>query len=200
MEQLQSRIWLTASSYMGIYFRISSYILGSPSSYMTLQLLHSELPYIWGKFDFLFYQCSVANFWQTFRPFGAFHERENCSEFRSVKQKSEQTSGILFRNLSSKKNRFKFCMLTVLTPPPNDVKSNLYKFLDITGSVLRYRRKLFCGIPFRASELVLPRTFEWLEMSTFFCGKNKNRSESIPGNFFGTTSGANPTSSSPPMF
>ncbi len=22
-----------------------------------LQLLHSELPYIWGKFDFLFYQC-----------------------------------------------------------------------------------------------------------------------------------------------
>jgi hypothetical protein len=25
--------------------------------YMTLQLLHSEFPYIWGKFDFLFYQC-----------------------------------------------------------------------------------------------------------------------------------------------
>jgi hypothetical protein len=25
---------------------------------MTLQLLHSEFPYIWGKFDFLFYQCS----------------------------------------------------------------------------------------------------------------------------------------------
>ncbi len=24
---------------------------------MTLQLLHSELPYIWGKFYFLFYQC-----------------------------------------------------------------------------------------------------------------------------------------------
>ncbi len=24
---------------------------------MTLQLLHSEFPYIWGKFDFLFYQC-----------------------------------------------------------------------------------------------------------------------------------------------
>jgi hypothetical protein len=32
-------------------------LLGSPSSYMTLQLLHSEFPYIWGKFDFLFYQC-----------------------------------------------------------------------------------------------------------------------------------------------
>ncbi len=26
-------------------------------SHMTLQLLHSEFPYIWGKFDFLFYQC-----------------------------------------------------------------------------------------------------------------------------------------------
>ncbi len=32
--------------------------LGSPSSYMTLQLLHSEFPYIWGKFYFLFYQCT----------------------------------------------------------------------------------------------------------------------------------------------
>jgi hypothetical protein len=26
---------------------------------MTLQLLHSEFPYWWGKFDFLFYQCNV---------------------------------------------------------------------------------------------------------------------------------------------
>jgi hypothetical protein len=25
---------------------------------MSLQLLHSEFPYIWGKFDFLFYQCT----------------------------------------------------------------------------------------------------------------------------------------------
>ncbi len=33
------------------------HILGSSSSYMTLQLLHSEFPSIWGKFDFLFYQC-----------------------------------------------------------------------------------------------------------------------------------------------
>jgi hypothetical protein len=39
---------------MGKYLRISSYsILGSPSSYMTLQLLHSEFPYIGGKLDFL---------------------------------------------------------------------------------------------------------------------------------------------------
>ena len=34
------------------------HILGSPFSYMTLQLLHSEFPYIWEKFDFLFYQCT----------------------------------------------------------------------------------------------------------------------------------------------
>jgi hypothetical protein len=35
---------------MGKYLRISSYtLLGSPSSYMTLQLLHSEFPYIRGK-------------------------------------------------------------------------------------------------------------------------------------------------------
>ena len=29
---------------------------------MTLQLLHSEFPYIWGKFDFLFYQCNFSYF------------------------------------------------------------------------------------------------------------------------------------------
>ncbi len=57
VEQLQSHIWLTATSYMGKYLRISSYISGSPSSYMTLQLLHFEFPYLWGKVDFLF--CSV---------------------------------------------------------------------------------------------------------------------------------------------
>jgi hypothetical protein len=56
VEQLQSHTWLTASSLWG---NISAFphILGSPSSYMTLQLLHSKFPYIWGKFDFLFYQC-----------------------------------------------------------------------------------------------------------------------------------------------
>ncbi len=60
VEQLQSHIWLTSSSCMGKYLRnlrIFPHILGSLSSYMTLQLLHSEFPYIWGKFGFLFYQC-----------------------------------------------------------------------------------------------------------------------------------------------
>ncbi len=43
------------------YLRISSYTihaLGSPSSYMTLQPIPSEFPYISGKFRFLFYQCN----------------------------------------------------------------------------------------------------------------------------------------------
>jgi hypothetical protein len=26
---------------------------------MTLQLIHSEFPYLWGKFDFLFCRCTV---------------------------------------------------------------------------------------------------------------------------------------------
>ncbi len=78
MEQLQSHVWLTASSYMVKYLRISSYIrhiLGSPSSYMTLQLLHSEFPYIWGKFFFfiisvstdpflLWYYLMIRSMWQ----------------------------------------------------------------------------------------------------------------------------------------
>ncbi len=41
-------IWLNISAF--------PHILESPSSYMTLQLLHSDFPYIWGKLDFLFYQ------------------------------------------------------------------------------------------------------------------------------------------------
>ncbi len=55
-ERLLSQIWLTASSYMTKYLRISS-STRNPSSYMTLQPLPSEFPYIWGKFLFLFYQC-----------------------------------------------------------------------------------------------------------------------------------------------
>ncbi len=59
MEQLQSHIWLTASSYMGKYFFAFPHILGSHSSYMTLQLLHSEFHNVGGKFSFLFYQCRI---------------------------------------------------------------------------------------------------------------------------------------------
>jgi hypothetical protein len=39
--------------------QIFSHIWGGRQSYMTLQLLHSEFPYIRGKLDFLFYQCTV---------------------------------------------------------------------------------------------------------------------------------------------
>ncbi len=39
------------------YFTIFKEAVGH--IHMTLQLLHSEFPYIWGKFDFLFGQCSV---------------------------------------------------------------------------------------------------------------------------------------------
>ncbi len=48
MEQLQSHIWLTASSSPHIWGNICAFphIFGSPSSYMTMQLLHSEFPYI----------------------------------------------------------------------------------------------------------------------------------------------------------
>ncbi len=48
-------------------------MLGSPSSYMTLQLLHSECPYIWGKFYFLFYQCSYDNFMRFCHIFGLLY-------------------------------------------------------------------------------------------------------------------------------
>ncbi len=63
MEQLQSHIWLTTFSYMGKYLYIPIILLGSPSSYMTLQLLHSEFPFIRGKFFFIFFcQCTDCTF------------------------------------------------------------------------------------------------------------------------------------------
>ncbi len=54
---MQSHIWLTASSYMTKYFCAFPHILGSHSSYMTLQPIPSGFPYLWGKFYFIFYQC-----------------------------------------------------------------------------------------------------------------------------------------------
>ncbi len=57
-----SHIWLPASS-MGKNLCISSYIR-KPFliQYMTLHLIPSEFPYIWGKFCFLFYQCRADPF------------------------------------------------------------------------------------------------------------------------------------------
>ncbi len=42
-----------------IYGEAFPHILGSPSSYMTLHPIPSEFPYIWRKFCFLFYRCTI---------------------------------------------------------------------------------------------------------------------------------------------
>ncbi len=47
----QSHIWLNIWAF--------PHLLGAPSSYMALQPIPSEFPYIWWKFCFLFYQCTV---------------------------------------------------------------------------------------------------------------------------------------------
>jgi hypothetical protein len=53
-----------AKSYMTPHISLNicgfPHILGSPSSYMTLQPLPSKFPYIRGKFSFLFYQCGLG--------------------------------------------------------------------------------------------------------------------------------------------
>ncbi len=48
---------------------------------MTLQLLHSELPFIWGKFDFLFYQCNMRA--QTMFEFWINCNSSQCSHQRT---------------------------------------------------------------------------------------------------------------------
>jgi hypothetical protein len=60
MEQLQSHIWLTASSYMRKNLRISSYIR-KPFLIHEFATAPLRIPYIWGKFDFLFYQCKNSD-------------------------------------------------------------------------------------------------------------------------------------------
>ncbi len=56
VEHLQIHIWLTASSYMGKYLRISSFIR------KPLLIYDTEFPYIWGKLDILFYQCIFSKY------------------------------------------------------------------------------------------------------------------------------------------
>jgi hypothetical protein len=55
MEQLQSHIWLTTSAYIVKSLHISSYMR---KPFLTCD---SEFPHIWGKFYFLFYQCTHLN-------------------------------------------------------------------------------------------------------------------------------------------
>jgi hypothetical protein len=74
MEQLQSHILLTASFYMGKYFRI--YVLGSPSLHMTLQLLHSEFPHSYVE-NLIFFFISVEDRLRLRRKDGRCIERKN---------------------------------------------------------------------------------------------------------------------------
>ncbi len=46
---------------MAKYLCISSYIIGSPSSYMTLQLIHSEFPYIYMRKLFSFFISAIPH-------------------------------------------------------------------------------------------------------------------------------------------
>ncbi len=58
VEQLQSHIWLTRPPHIWETLRISSYIR-KPFLIYDFAIAPLWLPYIWGKFYFLFYQCSV---------------------------------------------------------------------------------------------------------------------------------------------
>ncbi len=70
VEQLQSHIW---DKGFLIYEEILKYFpIYEEPLITTLQLLHSEFPYIRGKFDFLFYQCTYSacklklqRYWET---------------------------------------------------------------------------------------------------------------------------------------
>ncbi len=61
-DRLQSHIWRRELPNIWAFMRKCAninQIWGVRQSYMTLQPIPSEFPYIWGKFSFLFYQCAV---------------------------------------------------------------------------------------------------------------------------------------------
>ncbi len=62
MEQLQSHIWLTASSYMVKYLRISSYIR-KPFLIYDFATAPLWISLYMRKFDFLFYQCRLKKYY-----------------------------------------------------------------------------------------------------------------------------------------
>ncbi len=61
MEQLQSHIWLTATSYVGKYLRISSYIW-KPFLIYDFATISLWISLYMRKIYFLFYQCSIQVF------------------------------------------------------------------------------------------------------------------------------------------
>ncbi len=67
------------------------HLLGSPTLYMSLQLLHSEFPDIWGKFDFLFYQCEerLPNIWGNAQIFHHIRYEEAVSRIDFAPDPSE---------------------------------------------------------------------------------------------------------------
>ncbi len=72
VEQLQSHIWLTASSYMGKYLRISPYMRRPFLIYdFATGPLWISLYTVWGKFYFIFSQCCWCrwHWWQVIAYF-----------------------------------------------------------------------------------------------------------------------------------
>ncbi len=65
------------------YFPI---IWGGRYSYMTLQLLYYEFPSIWGKFDFLFYQCVYCDLC----PLKQCRKEKDGQRRKGDKKKAEQ--------------------------------------------------------------------------------------------------------------
>ncbi len=73
-------------------------ILGRTSSYMTLQLLHSEFPYLWGKFYFLFYQW----YGETWPRSSSSQTRDPETVLASNRTRASKVGGEHSRKVSSK--------------------------------------------------------------------------------------------------
>ncbi len=145
MDQLQSHIWLTASSYLVKYLRIS--YIRKPFLYITLHLLHSEFPYIWGKFDFLFYQCTVGERivrdMQAYNPgINSFYFQKQQFSLKLLSSRQISCNDILSFYL------FLICYLPVQKYIPKPFKALQGLSLKRKGIILISGTKVFWGIHF----------------------------------------------------
>jgi len=103
-DRVQSHIWLTTPIF-GENICAFPHILGSHSSYMTLHPIPSEFLYIWGKFCFLFYQCTFLLVVDYFLPECLWDE---VTETRDINMKTENNI-VWTAQIKCKKPDFAVC-------------------------------------------------------------------------------------------
>ncbi len=121
-----------------------------------------------------------------------FRWRENNSEFCSLKRKIGQTLGMLVRAITKKRKQLQNAVAESFKTSVRKTTFEVSCYFGCFAKLIFSRN----AIPFRASELVLPRNWECLGMSTFF----SRITETVPSLCRGIISERNSVPNSTPLF